>query len=165
MKKTKKIYLAFILAVLFLFSNNALAAICGSDGSSCDIGGISGTCSGGICMTNLEENSYSGDYSSGGGSYSGGWNPGSLEESGLPAGSVYVIAHSIMYWILGIFGILAVIGFAISGIIYIVSSGNEDTMKKAKQAMIYSIIGVIVALSGLVVIFAVDGALRGSYYF
>jgi len=94
------------------------------------------------------------------------WNPGSAaSSSGLPEGSIYDIVHNIMYWILGIFGVLAVIGFVISGIMYIISSGNEDTMKHAKDAMIYSIIGVVVALSGLIVIYAVDNALRGYSYF
>lgn len=90
------------------------------------------------------------------------WNPSSVAStSGLPGSSIYDIVHNIMYWILGIFGILAVIGFVISGIMYIMSTGEEDTMKKAKSAMIYSIVGVVVALSGLVIIYAVDAALRG----
>ncbi len=94
------------------------------------------------------------------------WNPGSVAPaSGLPSSSIYDIVHNIMYWALEIFGILAVIGFVISGIMYIISSGNEDTMRNAKDAMVYSIIGVVVALSGLIVIYAIESALRGYSYF
>jgi len=94
-----------------------------------------------------------------------GWNPDNLSGFGLPSGSIYDIVYNVLFWILGIFGVLAVIGFVIAGIMYIVSSGNEDTMKKAKSAMIYSIIGVVVALSGLVIVYAVDRALRGYVNF
>jgi hypothetical protein len=93
------------------------------------------------------------------------WNPGALVMSGLPSGSIYFIVYNLMFWILSIFGLLAVIGFTISGIMYILSSGSEDAMKKAKQAMIYSIIGVVVALSGLVIIFAINSALQGYAFF
>jgi hypothetical protein len=93
------------------------------------------------------------------------WDPSGLQSSGLPSGYIYDIIHNIMYWLLGVFAAIAIIGFAISGIMYIISSGNDDTMKKAKQAMIYSIIGVIVALSGLVIIYAVDAALNASSTF
>jgi hypothetical protein len=90
------------------------------------------------------------------------WDPGMVAPfSGLPSSSVYSIIYNVLFWILGIFGMLAVIGFVISGIMYIASAGNEDSMRKAKNAMVYSIIGVVVALSGLVVIYAVDRALRG----
>ncbi len=93
------------------------------------------------------------------------WNPDSLTSSNLPSSSIYDIIKNLLTWILSIFGLLAVIGFIIAGIMYIISSGDDDAMKKAKKAMTYSIIGVIVALSGLVVIFAVDSALSGESYF
>lgn len=93
-----------------------------------------------------------------------GWNPGTLMGYGLPGSSIYLIIHNALFWILSIFGMLAVIGFVIAGIMYILASGSEDAMKKAKNAMTYSIIGVVVALSGLVIIFAVDRALNASAF-
>jgi hypothetical protein len=96
----------------------------------------------------------------------GGWHPDTLAaDSGLPSGTISGIISNFMLWALGIFGILAIIGFVISGIMYIVSAGSEDTMKKAKQAMVYSIIGVVVALSGLVAIVAIDAMLNQSASF
>jgi len=55
-----------------------------------------------------------------------------------------------------------VIGFVISGIIYLISAGDEDAQERAKRAMIYSITGVIVGLAGLVIIYTADSFLRGT---
>ena len=95
-------------------------------------------------------------------SYSTGWNVNNLAVFGLPSGSISNIVTVILYWLLGIFGAIAVIGFVISGIMYIISSGDEDVMKSAKRAMIYSIVGVLVALSGLVIINTISNALNAS---
>lgn len=70
--------------------------------------------------------------------------------TGLPESSVMGIISNIMYWLLAIVGIVGVIGFAIAGILYLTAAGNDDQISKAKNAMLYSIIGVIVALAGLV---------------
>jgi multisubunit Na+/H+ antiporter MnhB subunit len=60
-----------------------------------------------------------------------------------------------MLWLLGLLGFVAVIGFVISGIMYLVAAGDEKRQENAKRAMYYSIIGVIVGLSGLVIVYAV----------
>ena len=70
--------------------------------------------------------------------------------TGLPTASVMDIISNIMYWLLAIVGIVGVIGFAIAGILYLTAAGDEARIDKAKNAMLYSIIGVIVALAGLV---------------
>jgi uncharacterized membrane protein len=70
--------------------------------------------------------------------------------TGLPSSSVFEIISSIMYWLLALVGIIGVIGFAIAGLIYLTAAGDEDRISKAKSALTYSIIGVIVALLGLV---------------
>jgi len=69
----------------------------------------------------------------------------------MPSGSIYSIVQKIMFWILGIVGFVAIIGFCIAGILYLTSAGDEDRQKSAKSAMVYSIIGVIVALGGYVI--------------
>lgn len=70
------------------------------------------------------------------------------------------ILINVMEWILGIFGVVAVIAFAISGLQYILSTGNDNVMETAKRNMTYSIIGVIVGLSGLLIIMAIDAMLN-----
>ena len=82
--------------------------------------------------------------------------------AGLPTGSIYNIISSTLSWLLGILGFIAVIGFVISGILYLTAAGNEAQAEKAKNAMTYSIIGVIVALIGYVIIQAVNAWLGTS---
>ena len=78
-----------------------------------------------------------------------------------PSGGIVTIITNILYWMLSIFGILAIIAFIISGLQYILSTGNEETLDNAKRSMKWSIVGVAVALSGLVIIYAIDKMLRG----
>lgn len=80
----------------------------------------------------------------------------------LPSGSIMSIIKNIMNWILGIVGILGVIGFAIAGILYLTAAGDEDRIETAKKAMTWSIVGVVVALLGLVILKAAESMLSGS---
>lgn len=82
--------------------------------------------------------------------------------TGLPSGSVIGIITNGMNWLLILVGILGVIGFVIAGILYLTAAGDEGQIEKGKTAMIYSIVGVIVALLGVVIIKAVQGMLGGS---
>ena len=84
--------------------------------------------------------------------------------TGLPTGSVSGIVTNIMNWLLLIIGIVGVIGFAIAGILYLTSAGDEERIEKAKQAMLYSIIGVIVALAGVLALKAAAAMLGGTNY-
>ena len=74
----------------------------------------------------------------------------------LPTGSIYSIISQTMLWLLAILGFLAIIGFVISGILYLTAAGDDARIKLAKSAMWASIAGVIVALVGYVVVRAVN---------
>ncbi|TXH07656.1 MAG: hypothetical protein E6Q06_02240 [Candidatus Moraniibacteriota bacterium] len=87
------------------------------------------------------------------------------QSAGLPTGTIYQIISSTLSWLLAILGFIAVIGFVISGILYLTAAGNEAQIEKAKNAMTYSIIGVIVALMGYVIIQAVNSWLGTSASF
>lgn len=82
--------------------------------------------------------------------------------SGLSQASVLFVFQNFMNWLLGILGVIGIIAFVISGMQYLLSAGDDDTISLAKRNMKYSIIGVIVALSGFVVIQAVDSALSAT---
>lgn len=97
--------------------------------------------------------------------FSGGWDVSKLFCFNLPHASISSIITRVVLWILGIFSFIGISGFAVSGIIYLTSAGDEDRTKLAKKAMFYSIIGVIVGLSGLVIITAVYWMLWGSNTF
>lgn len=92
-----------------------------------------------------------------------GWTTGLLnaQNSELPGGSIFNIITNILDWLLALIGVIGVIGFAIAGILYLTSAGDEGRIETAKKAMTYSIIGVIVAISGLVIIYAASNMLSG----
>ncbi len=82
-----------------------------------------------------------------------------------PQGGVEAIIENLLDWLLGIIGAIAVIAFVVSGAQYLMASGNEKIAEIAKRNMTYSILGVIVALSGMVIIQAIDAALRAWVLF
>lgn len=92
------------------------------------------------------------------------WNQGRANAgtSGLPQDSIFGIIQRTMNWLLAILGFIGVIGFVIAGILYLTAAGDEGQIDKAKNAMMYSIIGIIVALIGFVIIRAVEGWLTSG---
>jgi hypothetical protein len=84
-------------------------------------------------------------------------------ETGLSDKSIKDILTNLLDWLLGIVGVIALISFAVSGIMYLVSTGNDEVITKAKKYMLYSIIGVIVTLASFVIIRAIDAILWGEW--
>ncbi|KKU52766.1 MAG: hypothetical protein UY41_C0045G0005 [Candidatus Moranbacteria bacterium GW2011_GWE1_49_15] len=80
---------------------------------------------------------------------------------GLPQGSILGILSTFLTWIMAVFGILGVLGFIISGILYLTAAGDTGQIDKAKTAMVNSIIGIVVGLSGFIVIQAAQRWLTG----
>lgn len=76
--------------------------------------------------------------------------------TGLASNSFYGIIRNMLMYLLGIIGVLAVVGFVIAGIMYITAAGDEDRVENAKKMLTYSIIGLAVALLGLVILVAID---------
>lgn len=95
------------------------------------------------------------------------WQAGQANASaaGLPDRPIYQIISSTLSWLLAVLGFLAIAGFVISGLLYITSAGNEGQAEQAKNAMKFSVIGIIVALIGYVAIKAIDSLLRASSSF
>jgi hypothetical protein len=81
--------------------------------------------------------------------------------SGLPdpAGGFEEILGNALNWLLGIIGIIALISFIISGLQYFFAAGDERKVEAAKKNLTFSIIGIIVALSGYIIIQAIESAL------
>ncbi|MDD3487208.1 MAG: TrbC/VirB2 family protein [Candidatus Moranbacteria bacterium] len=84
------------------------------------------------------------------------WNTSNYDSTKLPKTALYSIIENTTKWLLSVFGFIAIIGFVLSGIMYLLAAGDEKTQERAKRAMIYSIVGVVVGLGGLVVIYAVN---------
>ena len=92
------------------------------------------------------------------------WTDGehAADSQGLPGGAISDIVMQLASWLLLLLGSISLIGFVISGILYLTAAGNEERMETAKKGMIYSVIGVIVGLLGYVVVQAVNTWLGGS---
>jgi hypothetical protein len=144
MLKAKKMIVAILMALIFGFLPLATKAYIQVGG------GVSG-----------KSGSFSFNLGSGGGG-GGGWDMGSISGFGLPSGSIYGIVSNILMWLLLMFGFLGIIGFVLAGIFYILAAGNEKDAAKGKEAMKYSIYGILVGLIGVVIIQAVDMMLRGT---
>ena len=86
------------------------------------------------------------------------WSRGKTNAAsgGTPQGTIIGIISATMNWLLAILGFLGIIGFVIAGLLYLTAAGDENQATRAKSAMTYSVIGVIVALLGFVVIQAVE---------
>lgn len=82
--------------------------------------------------------------------------------TGLSSDDLATVITRLTNWILGIFGFLAIISFLVSGIMYFLAAGDDKAQEKAKKQMTWSIVGVVIGLSGLVVITAINLILSGS---
>ncbi|MCX6761568.1 MAG: pilin [Candidatus Moranbacteria bacterium] len=130
------------------------------DGDKClTFNSESGTCKNGTCVAS----------GSGGGtpisSSGSGWNSSSLRIFNLPEASVYMIIVGILDWLLTIIGIVAVIALVISGLQYFLVATDEKMLETAKRTMKAAIIGLIVALSGVIIIYAVNTMLNAGFLF
>jgi len=91
-----------------------------------------------------------------------GWSEEFVTGTGLSTASVYEVIRTLLNWLLGIIGVLALVGFVISGIMYITAAGDEDRVDKAKAMLTYSIIGIVVALVGLIIVQALSYIIGGG---
>lgn len=173
--KTKIFFLSLMVLLIFsgvlLFANSAKAQICMNEGDLCGSSNFNGTscCSGLTCVDDIP-GLFTCITQTGGGGNQGNCPTGFTEkagvcfptETGLPETSIVNILSNFLSWILGIFGFIAIIAFVISGIQYLTAAGSEKTLETAKRNMKWSIVGVIVGISGLVIIWAITEALKAT---
>lgn len=82
--------------------------------------------------------------------------------TGLSNKSVAEIFTATLNWLLYIFVALATIAFVVSGFQYITAAGDEKQVDTAKNTMKYAVIGIVVAISGLVIIRTIANILKAS---
>lgn len=98
---------------------------------------------------------------SGGKSNSGGWYDGISiinNQSGL-SGKITAkeLLKNILKWFTGVLAFLFMAAMVISGIIMIVSIGNQSMFDVAKKWLLYSILGLIIALLSFVAVSTIGG--------
>lgn len=72
------------------------------------------------------------------------------------------ILKNIIDWLLSIAAILALTAIIIGGIWYIVSIGDENKAKQAKQIIMYAVIGLIIVGISFAIIATIDTILIGD---
>jgi hypothetical protein len=77
-----------------------------------------------------------------------GWGPG----SGGTALTLSQIAVNVLNFLLGTMGIVALVMLVIGAIMYLTSAGDEDRIDKGKEIFKYSLIGVVLAMSSMVLV-------------
>ncbi len=85
--------------------------------------------------------------------------------TGLPETPISVILENLFSWLMGLFTTLAVMAFVVSGVQCLTAAGNEDLMESGKRNVQYSMLGVLVGLSGFVIVRAIAAALSGTSIF
>ena len=77
-------------------------------------------------------------------------------DTGLSDASLTDVITGLASSLLEIFGVIAVIAFIVTGFQYMLANGDEKEMQAAKRSLTYSIVAVIVALSGVILVRAID---------
>ena len=164
----------------------------GGKTGQCSIGGTCVDTSGGASSAGSSSSSSSGSESSAAGSVSGtprsaysGTNTTSMSAScseagfesvggicfptsgqtGLSDASVSKILTNLFSWIMGLFSVLCIMAFVFSGIQYLTATGDTKSIETAKNNAKWSSVGVLVGLSGFVIVKAIAAALQGNPYF
>ncbi len=73
----------------------------------------------------------------------------------------YDLLVTVMNWLLIVITVLAVIGFIVSGVYFITAAGTGK-VEDAKHWLTYSIIGIIVALIGFIIVRLIDSLVAGK---
>lgn len=87
---------------------------------------------------------------------------GMTAESGLSDATFGTLLTTFINWSLYIIGGLGVLGFVYAGFLYITAGGDDTKIGEAKKMMTYAIIGIVVALLGLIVATTVNNLLNST---
>ncbi len=69
---------------------------------------------------------------------------------------------TIINWVIGILGLVCVIVIIIGGVNYMTSSGEASKVKKAKDTILYGIIGLVVCILAFAIVnFVISGIISG----
>jgi hypothetical protein len=63
-----------------------------------------------------------------------------------------VVLTNALQFLLSLAGIVAILSLAVSGILYMVASGDESRAQTAKRMMLFSVAGIAVILASLVIV-------------
>ena len=64
--------------------------------------------------------------------------------------------------LLGFVGVASLITFVYAGFLFLISSGNPERVKKAKDAMLYAVIGIVVSIASYAILSFIFKTLEGA---
>lgn len=70
----------------------------------------------------------------------------------LPEGDIWVLIGDVTWYLLVIANILAFISFVSAGVYMLISQGNEESISKAKEIFVYTLIAMIIAATALAIV-------------
>lgn len=68
------------------------------------------------------------------------------EEEGTNTQDLFKTVQTIINWILAVLGVVAVVMIIVGGVTYMTSQGDPGKTKRARDTILYGIIGLIIAL-------------------
>lgn len=74
-------------------------------------------------------------------------------------GNAFTSFQNIIYVMIGVAGVVAVVMIVIGGINYVTSAGDGAKAKKAKDTILYGVIGLILSLMAFMIITFVSGSI------
>lgn len=80
--------------------------------------------------------------------------------SALPQQSISQIIQNVTNVLLFVVGAAAVIGIIYGGFTYVTSGGDENRLRQAKEAIIYSVVGLVIALLSFLIVSFVTGIFK-----
>lgn len=85
-----------------------------------------------------------------------------VNTAGLTGPTLYQIGVNILNLLLSIFGIIAIISLVVGGGMYLTAYGDEKRIETGKKIIVYAIIGIVVALSAVVIINEISSLISGQ---
>jgi len=76
-------------------------------------------------------------------------------------GGLAAIASRTLQFLLSILGTIAIISLIVSGIMYLTAAGDDKRIETAKKMFTYSVIGVVISLSALIIVTQVSKLIAG----
>jgi hypothetical protein len=77
-------------------------------------------------------------------------------------GDVTALWARIIKALLGLVGIASLVAFVYAGFIFLISAGSSEQVKKAKDTMVYAVLGIFISMAAYVILNFVFKALQGS---
>jgi hypothetical protein len=86
-----------------------------------------------------------------------------ITDPSIPATTLTLaeIARNILDLLLSVFGIIAILSLVVGGGMYLTAYGDEKRIDTGKKIVTYAIIGIVLALSAIVIVDQISGLIEG----